>query len=68
LDTGNLKLIIAGTLKCELLQIALIANALIPDLTLINGKIVTSDTAQIYVKALAIKAGRIIATSTKETI
>ena len=44
-----------------LLQIALAANAQAPDLILTNGKIFTSDTSQLYVEALAIKAGRITA-------
>ena len=48
-------------------QIMFTANAQTPDLILTNGKIFTSDTAQLYVEALAIKAGRITATgSTKE--
>lgn len=50
-----------------LLQILFTAHAQTPDLILINGKIFTSDTAQLYVEALAIKAGRITATgSTKD--
>ncbi len=46
---------------CILLQIALSATAQGPDLILTNGKIFTSDTAQLYVQALAIRAGRITA-------
>ena len=47
-----------------LLQMVLAANAQAPDLILTNGKIFTSDTTQLYVQALAIKAGRITATGT----
>jgi len=43
------------------LQIMFAANAQTPDLILTNGKIFTSDTAQLYVEALAIKAGQITA-------
>jgi predicted amidohydrolase YtcJ len=40
---------------------ASISNAQNPDLILINGKIFTSDTSQLYVEALSIKSGRIMA-------
>ena len=43
------------------LQIIFTANAQTSDLILINGNIFTSDTARLYVQALAIKAGRITA-------
>ena len=39
-----------------------------PDLILTNGRIFTSDTAQLYVQALAIRAGRITATGTTAAI
>ena len=39
-----------------------------PDLILTNGRIFTSDTAQLYVQALAIRAGHITATGTTATI
>ncbi|WP_338873866.1 amidohydrolase family protein [Spirosoma sp. SC4-14] len=42
--------------------ISLVAVAQQPDLILTNGQIFTSDTSQLYVEALAIKGGRIIAT------
>ena len=51
-----------------LLQIALSANAQNPDLILTNGRIFTSDTAQLYVQALAIRSGRITATGTTAAI
>lgn len=51
-----------------LLQIALSANAQSPDLILTNGRIFTSDTAQLYVQALAIRSGRITATGTTAAI
>ena len=51
-----------------LLQLALFANAQSPDLILTNGRIFTSDTNQLYVEALAIKAGRISASGTTAAI
>jgi len=51
-----------------LLQTALFAVAQSPDLILTNGKIFTSDTTQLYVEALSIKAGRITATGTTSAI
>ena len=39
-----------------------------PDFILINGKIFTSDTSQLYVSALAIKGNKILAIGTNETI
>lgn len=39
-----------------------------PDLILTNGRIFTSDTAQLYVQALAIRAGRITAAGTTAAI
>lgn len=50
------------------LQIVLSVNAQAPDLILTNGKIFTSDTTQLYVEALAIRAGRIIASGTTNAI
>ncbi len=50
------------------MQITIIANAQKPDLILTNGKIFTSDTTQLYVEALAIKNGRIIAIGKTTTI
>ncbi len=47
-----------------LLQIANVLKAQGPDLILTNGKIFTSDSSQLYVEALAIKNGRIIAIGT----
>ncbi len=38
-----------------------VSNAQNPDLILINGRIFTSDTSRLYVEALAIKSGRIMA-------
>lgn len=38
------------------------------DLILINGKIFTSDTSQLFVPAIAIKGNRILATGANETI
>ena len=55
-------------LSLLLLQIALLANAQAPDLILINGKIFTSDTTQLYVEALAIKAGRITASGKTDAV
>ena len=51
-----------------LLQIALFGKAQAPDLILTNGKIFTSDTTQLYVEALAIRAGQITATGTTNAI
>ena len=51
-----------------LVLMALSAHAQSPDLLLINGRIFTSDTAQLYVQALAIRAGHIIATGTTAAI
>lgn len=51
-----------------LFQIALSANAQAPDLILTNGKIFTADTTQLYVEALAIRAGRITASGTTNAI
>ncbi len=39
-----------------------------PDLILLNGKIFTSDAEHLYVEALAIREGRIVATGTSEKI
>jgi predicted amidohydrolase YtcJ len=39
-----------------------------PDLILFNGKIFTSDTAQLYVQALAISGNKILAAGTNKTI
>jgi len=55
-------------LSLLLFQIALSANAQAPDLILTNGKIFTSDTTQLYVEALAIRAGRITASGTTNAI
>lgn len=55
-------------LSLLLLQIALLANAQAPDLILTNGKIFTSDTTQLYVEALAIKAGRITASGKTDAV
>ena len=51
-----------------LLQTTLFAVAQSPDLILTNGKIFTSDTTQLYVEALAIRAGRITASGTTNAI
>ena len=51
-----------------LLQISIVSKGQSPDLILTNGKIFTSDTSQLYVDALAIKNGRIIAIGTTMTI
>ena len=51
-----------------LLQIANVLKAQSPDLILTNGKIFTSDTSRLYVEALAIKDGRIIASGTSAEI
>ena len=58
------KLLFIGT--C--LLIALPATAQTPDLILTNGRIFTSDTAQLYVEALAIRSGRIMAIGKTTTI
>lgn len=55
-------------LSLLLFQIALSANAQAPDLILTNGKFFTSDTTQLYVEALAIRAGRITASGTTNAI
>ena len=55
-------------LSLFLLQIALSVNAQAPDLILTNGKIFTSDNIQLYVEALAIRAGRITASGTTNAI
>ena len=55
-------------LSLFLLQIALFAIAQSPDLILTHGKIFTSDTTQLYVEALALKAGRITAVGTTDAI
>ena len=55
-------------LSLFLLQIALSVNAQAPDLILTNGKIFTSDNIQLYVQALAIRAGRITASGTTNAI
>ena len=55
-------------LSLFLLQTALSVNAQAPDLILTNGKIFTSDTIQLYVEALAIRAGRITASGTTNAI
>ena len=55
-------------LSLLLFQIALSVSAQAPDLILTNGKIFTSDTTQLYVEALAIRAGRIIASGTTNAI
>lgn len=55
-------------LSLFLLQIALSASAQAPDLILTNGKIFTSDTTQLYVEALAIRAGIITASGTTNAI
>lgn len=44
------------------------ASAQSPDLILTHGKIFTSDTNQLYVEALAIRAGRIVATGSTAAI
>ncbi len=44
------------------------ATAQSPDLILTHGKIFTSDTNQLYVEALAIRAGRIVATGSTAAI
>ena len=44
------------------------ATAQSPDLILTHGKIFTSDTSQLYVEALAIRAGRIVATGNTAAI
>ena len=51
-----------------LLQTALFAVAQSPDFILTNGKFFTLDTTQLYVEALAIKAGRITASGATSTI
>lgn len=51
-----------------LLQITNISNAQNADLILTNGKIFTSDESRLYVEALAIKDGRIIASGTSAEI
>jgi predicted amidohydrolase YtcJ len=55
-------------LSLFILQIVLFANAQAPDLVLTNGKIFTSDITQLYVEALAIKAGRITASGSTQAI
>ena len=55
-------------LSLLLFQIALSANAQAPDLILTNGKTFTSDTTQLYVEALALRAGRITASGTTNAI
>lgn len=55
-------------LSLFLLQIAFLSYAQSPDLILINGKIFTSDTTQLYIEALAIKDGRITAIGTTVAI
>jgi predicted amidohydrolase YtcJ len=55
-------------LSLFLLHIAILAKAQAPDLILTNGKIFTSDTNQLFVEALAIKAGRIAAIGTTDAI
>jgi predicted amidohydrolase YtcJ len=51
-----------------LLLFATLAKAQRPDLILKNGRIFTSDTTQLYVEALAIKDGHIIATGSSAEI
>lgn len=51
---------------CLLLMQSSIAQA--PDLILFNGKIFTSDTAKLYVEALAIKGNKIVATGTNASL
>jgi predicted amidohydrolase YtcJ len=51
-----------------LLLFTMISNAQRPDLILKNGRIFTADTTQLYVEALAIKDGRIIATGSSAEI
>lgn len=54
------------TLLTSLLALAATAQA--PDLILTNGKIFTSDTSQLYVEALAIRSGRIVATGSTAAV
>ncbi len=54
------------TIVCLLTVVSIRAQS--PDLILTNGRIFTSDTIQLYVQALAIRAGRITATGTTATI
>ena len=51
-----------------LLAMALSCHAQVADLILYSGKIFTSDTAKLYVDALAIKDGRILATGTDAAV
>jgi predicted amidohydrolase YtcJ len=51
-----------------LLLCSITANAQSPDLILTNGRIFTSDTTKLYVEALAIRNGRIMAAGTSAEI
>ncbi len=60
--------ILLGPLALSLLAALSSGQQSPPDLILLNGKIFTSDSAHLYVEALAIRGERIVATGSAEKV